>query len=155
MYSKMLKAVQMVDDRREILKKTECLRKEVFCGVYALGEKPMLWSFRTNGPNPGWVCTGETGNCGCSHAEPRVLTELLAMGPEFFSAMAKQQTLIYTDYSPCQNCVNHFLEAQRYLHIDFWVYRHLAGHWQHSLDFLIKSDAVKVYSVGQLEELSQ
>jgi len=90
-------------------KHTECQRK----GVAALlikvekmqGEQfyPRIVLRDINGPLPGVLCEGPdaVGSCGCGHAEPRLMLDMLGGGYHGNSPF-----IIATSYSPCTQCAN-------------------------------------------------
>lgn len=79
-----------------------CRRKTVHC---ALMDWPEIISTACNGPSQDSVeCTGETGGCGCSHAEPRALMDCLHR--------RKKHLILFCKYSPCTTCANLILDSK-------------------------------------------
>ena len=83
-----------------------CLRKAVGCKVVLFERGNVLsMGIAHNGPSVvGAVCSNEVGNCGCSHAEPRVIQQLYR-----FSDTRKFWMLC--TYSPCTNCANIIIDS--------------------------------------------
>jgi deoxycytidylate deaminase len=88
-------------------KETKCLRKGVGSGLFNsnLDELIML---AINGPvHDSIKCTNEKGNCGCGHAEPRVIIEALK-GCKY----CYKYTMI-SSFSPCLPCTDAILKFGR------------------------------------------
>jgi deoxycytidylate deaminase len=62
-----------------------------------------------NGPSKGHQCSGEVGNCGCAHAEPRALMYTLNL------LNREDELWLLTQYSPCTNCANAIVDASELL----------------------------------------
>ena len=79
-----------------------CRRKAVGCSLVTIFDGTSLQFLRAhNGPaNEKHECTNEVGNCGCCHAEPRVVIKGLRK-LEFFS-----NCILVCTYSPCTTCAN-------------------------------------------------
>lgn len=78
----------------------QCKRKRVFARAMYWYEKQLIpatepWS---NGPVGKLECTNEVGNCGCLHAEPKVLVRI-PRHPSW-------PIVLFTKYSPCTFCAN-------------------------------------------------
>lgn len=106
-----------------------CKRKAVGCSVFNVVMSPnhgQMWTkcvLTSNGPSgEGNTCSGEVGNCGCSHAEPRAC--LLAMEEDVLREVNNNSLMICT-YSPCTNCANIIVDSGI---IDAVVYDILTEH---------------------------
>lgn len=92
---------------------TQCKRKLVqasFIWFYPSGDVYERAS-ATNGPVRGSICSNEVGNCGCMHAEIR----LLLQNPNLHGLMVCQ-------YSPCTQCANAIVESNRVTGVIFQIY---------------------------------
>lgn len=83
---------------------TECKRKLVKASFIWFSEPEFICerAYAVNGPVQGSVCSNEIGNCGCMHAEIR----LLLHNPHIHGLMACQ-------YSPCTQCANAIVDSRR------------------------------------------
>lgn len=108
----------------------ECLRKAVGCASLLIHNDghTTKTDMVHNGPSrEGHVCSNEVGNCGCSHAEPRLVQEILKRG-------GVQGTLILVcTYSPCTNCANIVIDSGLF---SGCVYDILTEHDKRGAEFL-------------------
>ena len=111
------------------IKNQECLRKSVGCSLITIFEETSLQLLRAhNGPShKDHICTNEVGNCGCCHAEPRVILKGLRKLNFFHNCV-----LVCT-YSPCTNCANTILASQL---VDVVIYDILTEHDKRGAEML-------------------
>ncbi len=102
-------------DRLKEITQCGCKRKVVRCSVWLDG---MNLATTMNGPS-GTECTNKVGDCGCSHAEPRVLFYIAR-----FLRCTQPYTMVCT-YSPCTNCANIIVDSKL---IDTVYYETLTEH---------------------------
>jgi deoxycytidylate deaminase len=128
-----------------------CLRKAVGCSAITAQEveglmTPLLIYRVHNGPSvPGNKCTNEVGNCGCSHAEPRMVLEALDQN------YAENMPLIMLcTYSPCTNCANIVIDSGLFKGI---IYSILTEHDKRGAQFL--KEAMHVMTVDELNTLTE
>jgi deoxycytidylate deaminase len=129
-----------------------CKRKAVGCSIVRLDPDGLVREvvFTHNGPSrDGHECTGEVGNCGCSHAEPRIVIQALKgqLGRYVHSSQSSKAVLVCT-YSPCTNCANVIIDSGI---IHAVVYEHLTQHDVRGEQFLV--DSLTVITKMQLELL--
>lgn len=119
----------------------ECKRKIVGCSIVILphlvsphepeGGDLVEFVRATNGPTPGHVCTGEKGNCGCAHAEPRAVLTMMNM------LNRQTKTILCCNYSPCTRCAQVIIDANTIAGlIDAVVFVHLTEHDVRGRDLL-------------------
>lgn len=84
--------------------KTDCLRKLVVARAFRVTQSGslLLVGLDVNGPaDPCFACSNETGNCGCFHAEQKLVHRLFRVG------CPKKYLLLVLPWSPCTTCANH------------------------------------------------
>lgn len=137
----------------------ECKRKVVGCSVVTLSHLAphdeahngiVEFVRTTNGPTPGHVCTGEQGNCGCAHAEPRaVLARMNTLNRQV-------KTILCCNYSPCTRCAQVIIDANTIAGlIDAVVYIHLTEHDVRGRDLLERAGLTVVQLVPPPMVLTQ
>lgn len=91
-------------------RRNDCLRKSVGCAAITFDNfKPMTISIACNGSSrPDHLCSNIVGNCGCSHAEPRLVQNLLKIG----NKIKDMPLIIICTYSPCTNCANIIIDSK-------------------------------------------
>jgi deoxycytidylate deaminase len=128
----------------------KCLRKAVGCAAITSqsiegANTPLLIHQVHNGPSrDGHECTNEVGNCGCSHAEPRLVQAALE---ENYSEMP---LIILCTYSPCTNCANIVIDSGLFKGI---IYSILTEHDKRGAQFL--KEAMHVMTVDELNTLTE
>jgi len=109
-----------------------CLRKSVGCAI-------LIWNGQTydevvratNGPTPNYKCTGERGNCGCAHAEPRAVMALMNLLDR------QSKFLLLCNYSPCTRCAQVIVDAHNLFGvIDAVAFKHVTEHDTRGLEIL-------------------
>ncbi len=134
----------------EILKFAErnqvCLRKAVGCAaIVADGEELLPIAMRHNGPSrKEHKCTNETGNCGCSHSEPRVVIDACNTWCE------DEKLILVCTYSPCTTCANIVIDSGLFGGV---IYEILTEHDKRGEKFL--REAMPVMSRKELNSLSE
>lgn len=120
----MIKHINKIFD--DILKFAEenqtCKRKAVGCAAVTLTQPagdPIVYVMRHNGPSRRKApCTNEVGNCGCSHAEPRVVNSVTHQSAcDSFSESVLTYSLgliLICTYSPCTNCANIIIDSNMF-----------------------------------------
>lgn len=91
----------------------ECLRKGVGCMLATReGDGFTMRFLAQNGPVNGAKCSNEVGNCGCMHAEIRVVVEMLLQywGDETECSINAFNWAMICTYSPCTQCANFIVE---------------------------------------------
>lgn len=102
----------------------DCLRKGVGCMLATKEEYPTIeggdafytmWFLAQNGPVNKSKCSNEVGNCGCMHAEIRVVMKAIDGFVRFANKSAgfmdgSEQWVMICKYSPCTNCANFIVE---------------------------------------------
>ncbi len=90
----------------------ECKRKGVGAEAFSVDYYGALHSLsrHRNGPTEGWLCSNEQGNCGCSHAEPKVVLDLLRRRRPEQSHFSL--SVLGTSYSPCTRCAHVIIESR-------------------------------------------
>jgi deoxycytidylate deaminase len=87
----------------------QCLRKAVGCAAVYFNKdscEPNMVSISHNGPSrEGHECLNIVGGCGCSHAEPRLVQNVLGIKQEM-------PLIIVCTYSPCTNCANIVIDSK-------------------------------------------
>lgn len=114
-----------------------CLRKAVGCSICAIKAPDVVddvgirrLAFQHNGPaRSGNPCTNIVGNCGCSHAEPRVIMSVLKM-PRL---PIREKLVLFCTYSPCTYCANVIIDSGL---VSGLVYDILTEHDTRGLAFL-------------------
>ncbi len=121
-----------------------CKRKAVGCAaVRIVGGFLDKTRYTYNGPSISRsVCTNIVGNCGCSHAEPRMVMKLLHDG----YAGGKKFVLL-CEYSPCTNCANIILDSNLFHGI---IYHKLTEHDVRGRDYLLQAWPLGVLTTDQL-----
>lgn len=87
---------QLIEWSKE--QKTTCLRKKVAAGLVVEG-KFIIQAINGSGNK----CSNEKGNCGCAHAEPKVLLAYLKKRLKLHHSYTVQ---LYSIYSPCSFCAD-------------------------------------------------
>jgi len=92
-----------------------CKRKSVGCCAIAFNSngEPFLIGLTVNGPVRDFECSNEVGNCGCSHAEPRLIIYLLQ--EDIKKKIENEPIFLMCTYSPCTNCANIIIESGLFL----------------------------------------
>lgn len=111
-----------------------CKRKAVGSAILLFDVAPDLITIITaiNGPShPTNECTNEVGNCGCSHAEPKVILHFL----QKHQKEGNETVILLSTYSPCVPCANLIIEAG---FIDAVAYEIYAPHWARGVEMLRK-----------------
>ena len=124
-----------------------CLRKAVGCAAVSFQDdgSPFVVTMKHNGPSrEDHECTNEVGNCGCSHAEPRVVQALLEE-----LDMTMPLVLICT-YSPCTTCANIIIDSGLF---SGCVYDMLTLHDTRGEEFL--RQAMPVMDIVELNHLTE
>lgn len=123
-----------------------CKRKAVGCAAVGVGASELLpIAMKHNGPSRvGHECTNETGNCGCSHSEPRVVQEAIEEWD-----MDDKLILVCT-YSPCTNCANIVIDSRLFGGV---IYDILTEHDKRGEKFL--REAMPVLSRKELNEMTE
>lgn len=123
-----------------------CLRKAVGCAAVAIdGEELLPIAMKHNGPSRyGYECTNETGNCGCSHSEPRVVQSAIEEWD-----MDDKLILVCT-YSPCTTCANIVIDSGMFGAV---IYDILTEHDKRGEKFL--REAMPVMSRKELNEMTE
>lgn len=78
-------------------------------------------------------CNNEVGNCGCAHAEPRAVLDLMRRG--WMQSPDRGKLILVSEYSPCTNCANVILDSGV---IQVCVYEHTTKHDLRGLSLLQK-----------------
>lgn len=78
-------------------------------------------------------CSGEVGNCGCAHAEPRAIFDMLKRG--WLQSPESGKMIMVSEYSPCTSCANIILYSGV---IQVLVYEHTTQHDLRGLNLLQK-----------------
>lgn len=87
---------------RKIKVHTGCKRKDVLVHALRIKDDEFVYMDHAyNGPVCG-ECSGEKGNCGCIHAEIRLLLTTEGRG------------ILHSTYSPCTNCANAIVASNRF-----------------------------------------
>lgn len=97
----------------KLAEKTECKRKGVYAAYVSLTGR--LGTYAINGPM-GFPCSNEVGNCGCMHAEIKLLLDCEIKSPHIFM----------TEYAPCTNCANALIFRRK--NIKAIIYYHKTPH---------------------------
>lgn len=84
------------------------------------------------------LCTGEQSKCGCMHAEPKCIIDLIKAGYE------EKEFILFCNYSPCDACANLIGYSGLFKLV---VYKQFAPNWPHALGRL-KSFDVKQIQLG-------
>lgn len=94
-----------------------CKRKTVQASVFGLDGELKAQAY--NGPAEGHECSNEVGNCGCEHAEPKVLGMLQADVP----------LIMAVTYSPCTKCAEAIIahSGVRMVAFKWMTYHDLGG----------------------------
>lgn len=81
-----------------------CLRKAVRCEVRSIyRDRPTaVIATSVNGPAPGIRCKNIVGGCGCIHAEPRAMDNLM----DYLDgrSVIPYSLILLCTYAPCYNC---------------------------------------------------
>lgn len=132
--------------KTEAEKNQVCKRKAVGCAILEISlEKELITHYMAiNGPSgPNNECSGEKGNCGCSHSEPRVIMDYLKRRKR----NGQVKTIILTTYSECNNCANIIVDSGV---IDIAAYDIYAAHWPKGIEIL--KNSMPVWTKQQIEE---
>jgi deoxycytidylate deaminase len=126
-----------------------CLRKAVGCAaVTVINDVPALIYMKHNGPSrDGHECSNEVGNCGCSHAEPRVVQGAIE---GLQDASPNMPLILLCTYSPCTNCANIIIDSGLFCGC---IYSILTQHDTRGREFL--KEAMPVMTVGELNKLTE
>jgi deoxycytidylate deaminase len=102
-------------DEEEAKQFTRCQRKGVGCSLWLPSENGIiLWHRSVNGPPYAgsgleFSCSNEVGNCGCVHAEERMI---LTMMKQDVSELRARNPIMLVSYSPCTRCANLIIETR-------------------------------------------
>ena len=124
-----------------------CKRKAVGCTILEieLEQQLIIHYSAINGPSgPNNKCSGEKGNCGCSHSEPRAIIKFLKQSRR---NLLRGKTIILTTYSECNNCANIIVDSGI---IDVAAYDIYATHWPKGVEIL--KNSMPVWTKQQIEE---
>lgn len=133
--------------KREAEKNQICKRKAVGCAILEIDLKnELITHYMTiNGPSgPNNECSGEKGNCGCSHSEPRAIIKFLKQSKRNGQ---RGKTIILTTYSECNNCANIIVDSGI---IDVAAYDIYASHWPKGIEII--KNSIPVWTKRELEE---
>lgn len=96
-------SLRLAVKRNEASEHQFCKRKKVTAMLFAVDAtgvlSPQKLEADNSGPAFAELCTGERGNCGCPHAELKLLMDALRSGMRGPFIMA-------TNYSPCTSCAH-------------------------------------------------
>lgn len=110
---------------------TRCRRRG--CGAAAIAEDGTHWGPEYNGPvNDSRTCDNIQGNCGCCHAEQRLLSWMGFGGSMEWTNLQGTWTLIST-LSPCTNCANLIVISKQFKEVR---YLYKLNHDQRGIDIL-------------------
>jgi deoxycytidylate deaminase len=137
----------------------KCLRKAVGCTAITVsniydaskmnnpGLTPLVIEMAHNGPSrEDQVCSNVVGNCGCSHAEPRVVQAALEEG----ITSDTMPLILLCTYSPCTNCANIIIDSGLFVGC---IYQILTVHDTRGEKFL--REAMHVMTVDELNTLTE
>lgn len=114
---------------------TNCKRKLVRCWAFTAyeedGELTKVLK-ANNGSN--YICSNEVGNCGCAHAETRVILGLM-------KTQVPGPFVLLVNYSPCSNCANLIVDSKLIIAV---AYRHVTEHDKRGLAILQKNSILDV-----------
>lgn len=105
------------------------------------------WDDAQNGPSGSHPCSGETGNCGCAHAEPRLIDKLRESiaTDAWWTAIP---SILICRYSPCSQCANRIVDQQPDI-LQMVVYDEVTTHDMRGLQILA-GGGVAVFSTEEL-----
>jgi deoxycytidylate deaminase len=129
--------------RRRAEKNQICKRKSV--GSVIVEQLDSLTHYISpdiNGPiHPSIECTNEVGNCGCAHAEPKIIMAYLK------NRKKQGPTVLYSTYTPCTPCAHLIIGSGV---IDLVVWEIDAPHWARAEEML--RAVLPVYKLHELTE---
>ena len=110
--------------------------------------------FEAPNTGPPIGCTNEVGNCGCAHAEPRALLDILKRG--WNQKPDRGKLIMVSEYSPCTNCANIIIDSRV---ISVCVYDIVTKHdlrglqkLQRALDCTFPLEAARIVVAPQVGE---
>lgn len=113
-----------------------CKRKAVGCGIYRIKSKQLIkveWTF--NHPTPGSECTGEKGNCGCSHSETLAIFNVLR-SIRYGIMLRMKPIIMLSTYSPCVRCAHEIVYSKL---ISMVIYDIFTFHEPRAISVLVKA----------------
>lgn len=119
-------------------KATACKRKGVMAAFYEFYDTDAdvavrKVAFAINGPVNGDTkhCTDEVGNCGCGHAEQRLMAKLMMSN---YKQSEDSRTVLISTYAPCTNCAHAIINA--FGMVTTLAYNHITAHDLRGLEIL-------------------
>lgn len=130
-----------------------CQRKSVGCSiVLPFGEGFQRVAMSFNGPTSRvpqtHLCSGEKGNCGCGHAEPKAMlaaTELISGR----KGAPKHGYVMLCDYTPCTGCANVILASPL---VRLLIYKIMTEHDRRGYEMLENCRDMTVFDIHDLDE---
>lgn len=126
----------LVDKGQHAKRSTSCLRKGV--AASAMFEKRLI-ATEINGPVNGGACKNVPGQCGCEHAEQKLLRHPAVLA-------STKPLVLLTTYAPCVGCAEAILSSGKFC---AWYYYHDAHHHKAALDYLHQR-RFRIYKVPRL-----
>lgn len=121
-------------DAQSAAERRFCKRKGVGCSLWSIDRRGGTLDHETTEFNSGLFdephCTGERGNCGCAHAEPRAVAYAMSCSREWLQS---RFLMLTCNYSPCSACA-HAIAASRVISAVF--YFHATKHDLRGLEIL-------------------
>ncbi len=118
---------------------SSCKRKSVGCCIF----NKNITLFGWNGPSvKDNECSNIVGNCGCSHAEPRAIINVLKN-----TMIPHSGNIMLCTYSPCTSCANIIIDSGV---VSFVIYKTMTEHDTRGAEFLRK--AMMINSLKEIEE---
>ena len=143
MNRKLQKWTMFMDFAHQIQTLSTCKRHATGVIIFP-SDCSQILSVGFNGPArglPNDSCTGEMGQCGCSHAEINALLKLGTL---------QEQAVLYSTVSPCVNCASAIINSQK---IKLVVFDKLSRHEHRPLRMLEIATIGWFYRGGLLEHL--